>query len=102
MRRCCLAHYPEVEFLPHERIQQTGHFLTGDADKWKSLPQLLSAQEANQFDYEVPIIATGPGVTPKIAAMPSSIAARNAIWQCRTHVQHGRLKAGHPCRPKFI
>lgn len=101
LRRRCLAHYPEIEFYPHERMMQVGLAKLGAASRWASIPRLKGAQEAIQYHHAVPTIATGPGVTNAQAQTVSSLAAREAFRSCHTYMQHG-ARAGHECTPTML
>lgn len=98
LRKRCLAHFPDVEYNPHERILQTSLATSAASSHFKHLPRLLGAQEALQFHAVIPTVATGPGVTAARARSAESRAALTAAWPCRTHMNHG-VGAPAACLP---
>lgn len=101
LRKRCLANFPNIEFNPHERLLQTGLAKAGAKRHWATIPRMVAPQEAIGAHFDVPIIATGPGVTKALADAPRSLAARDAAWPCRTWMPHSEI-TGPPCIPPSL
>ena len=71
LRRSCMIHYPEIELLPHEvmmkqalRQMSVRHARVTSSS---GLPLVYAGQEAWQLHVPVPMIATGHGISKKMA-----------------------------------
>ena len=71
LRRSCMINYPEIELLPHEVMMKQALLKMSErharVTTSSGLPLVYAGQEAWQLHVPVPMIATGHGISKKMA-----------------------------------
>ena len=71
LRRSCMINYPEIELLPHEVMMKQALLKMSErharVTTSSGLPLVYAGQEAWQLHVPVPMIATGHGISQKMA-----------------------------------